>query len=249
MTDALANLNENDRLLRVAFPRARNNATNTPNDATGHATGAQQIGLKALALLALERNKPRNNHATDTPKTTQQTAVLEGSFVARVAQDSDVLRARLLALAEVERIDAGLVRKLPNGDVAECSGLPDETLVAYLRALRDDDLREKGKRIADETAPALCVRCGPIWTAPEVASAAPVVDGWPRVLGCPWCHVANRRAIPRPSVTCGACRHFIRDAVNPRAGWGRCSAGVDPDRPTPMATRSCATFRPQGTAP
>ena len=53
----------------------------------------------------------------------------------------------------------------------------------------------------------------------------------PRVLGCPWCHVRNRRAILRPSVTCGECRHFIRDAVNPPAGWGRCSAGVDPDRP------------------
>src|SRR5450759_3707185 len=68
----------------------------------------------------------------------------------------------------------------------------------------------------------------------------------PRVLGCPWCHVKNCRAIPRPRVTCGECRHFIRDTINPDAGMDRCGAGADPDRPTPMATRECATFRPSG---
>lgn len=39
----------------------------------------------------------------------------------------------------------------------------------------------------------------------------------------------------------------IVDNTTTDGSMGRCTAGVDPDRPTPMATRSCATFRPQGT--
>jgi hypothetical protein len=53
----------------------------------------------------------------------------------------------------------------------------------------------------DETAAAICQHCGPIWLHPAVGSVAPVVDGWPRVLGCPWCHVKNRDALPRPLLT------------------------------------------------
>lgn len=162
------------------------------------------------------------------------------------ALSADPIRARLLKLAATELVDADLVDKLPEVEVLDCAELPDETLRAYLRGLRDVALRARGRRPADETAAASCHSCGPIWLNPSTVDVPPMTSGWPRLLGCPWCHVRNRRAIPRPSVTCGACWHFIRDAVNPRAGWGRCSAGVDPDRPTPMAARECARFRPSG---
>jgi hypothetical protein len=47
---------------------------------------------------------------------------------------------------------------------------------------------------------------------------------------------------PRPGAGAGWCgRYGFRKGLD-----GRCSAGGDPDRPTPMATRECATFRPSG---
>ena len=133
-----------------------------------------------------------------------------------------------------------------HGDASGLAALTDKQLSAYVAMLADADLRERGKRPTDETAAALCRSCGPVWLAHEVASAAPVAGGWPRVLGCPWCHVRNCQAIPRPLVACGDCRHFIRDAINPAGGMGRCNSGADPDRPTPMGARECARFRPSG---
>jgi hypothetical protein len=160
------------------------------------------------------------------------------------------MRARLLALADVEVTDADHVHRLTTADLAECAGLPDAMLLAYVRALADADLRERGKCPPDETERALCRHCGPIWTAPEVASAAPVVDGWPRVLGCPWCHVRNRRAIPRPLVACGNCQHFEPDPINPTGGMGRCGSEREPLQseplPFPHAARQCAQFKPEG---
>src|SRR5690606_37310362 len=84
---------------------------------------------------------------------------------------------------------AELLAAVPADDI------PDPALAS---AAADIALRESGKRPPDETAPARCRSCGPVWIAPEIARIAPVVAGWPRVLGCPWCHVTNRNAIPRP---------------------------------------------------
>jgi len=59
---------------------------------------------------------------------------------------------------------------------------------------------EAGHAPAAFTAPCLCAGCGPVFLWPEIALIAPrAPNGWPFVLGCPWCH--NRRAgrpIPRP---------------------------------------------------
>jgi hypothetical protein len=72
-------------------------------------------------------------------------------------------------------------------------------LRAYVRALRDADLRRHGRVPPDETAQALCVACGPVWVAPGVAAVAPKVAGWCRLLGCPWCHVRRAGlAVPHP---------------------------------------------------
>ncbi len=177
--------------------------------------------------------------------------MLAGAKPAILAALAGGIREHLLTLAGAEGIAPDLIHALDGADVEACAGLADETLRAYVRALADADLRERGQRPADETAPALCRACGPVWLAPEVASAAPIVAGWPRVLGCPWCHVRNRDAIPRPLVTCAECRHFIRDSVNPAAGMGTCTATREPmpsEAPTyPRASRYCAEFRPEVT--
>ncbi len=144
-------------------------------------------------------------HVEATPGTVTpelRTLLSENKAVLLAVLSSDPIRDRLRRLADAEAIDAGLVHALPAADIEACAGSADETLRAYLHGIRDADLRERGQRPADETA-ALCRSCGPVWLAPEVASVAPRVAGWSRVLGCPWCHVRNRQAIPRPRVTCG----------------------------------------------
>jgi hypothetical protein len=110
------------------------------------------------------------------------------------------MRLRLERIASSEGIDLSLIRNLPGDDVGACHGLTDETLTAYVRALRDSDLRRRGLVPADEIVIAVCRHCGPIWTHPQVAAVAPTVDGIPYVLGCPWCHVRDRSTIPHPSL-------------------------------------------------
>ena len=241
-------MSDSSQLLRVAHPRERNNATNIPTHATTPATGAQRTGLKALALLALARNSACNSSATDPEKeakTAQQTPVSEDQFVAR----PEDIRERLLAIARYEFLDDELITSLRKSDIMECEGLPHDVLLAYVLALADADLRERGKCPRDETAPALCRHCGPIWIAPEVAAMAPIVDGWARVLGCPWCHVKNRKPLPRPAVTCSACKQFQRDKINPRDGIGTCLQNVDQEKPLfPNADRKCQVFQPIGGA-
>ena len=169
----------------------------------------------------------------------------EISGLARLAAHHISPTERLLAALRAQGLPDEWLG-LDHGDDNGLAALTDKQLYGYVAMLANTDLRERGKQPVDETAAALCRSCGPIWLAPEVAAVAPIVDGWPRVLGCPWCHVKNRRAIPRPPVACCDCRHFIRDAINPAGGMGRCNSGADPDRPTPMATRECVTFQPSG---
>jgi hypothetical protein len=138
---------------------------------------------------------------------------------------------------------------LPESDVAACADMAYEILRTYVRMLRDSDLRDRGQCPADETAAILCVRCGPVFAAPEVAAVLPVVAGLPTAAGCAWC--GNRRRalpIPRPLVTCGSCKHFERDAVNPSGGMGRCTVARVrlPSEPLsyPFAERRCGEWRP-----
>src|SRR5699024_7358710 len=87
--------------------------------------------------------------------------------------------------------------------------------------------REAGRLPASYTAKALCRHCGPVWLAPGVAAVLPMVDGWPRALGCPWCHVTppEGMCIPRPPVTSATCAYWTPDTVNPPAGMGHCRCG------------------------
>lgn len=108
-------------------------------------------------------------------------------------------RERLLTLAQVEGIDSALVQAMSAGELAGCVDQTDDFLRAYLRALRDTAMRERGWPPDDETSTIRCARCGPVYATPEVARVLPVVNGLPTALGCTWCH--NRGAglpIPRP---------------------------------------------------
>jgi hypothetical protein len=74
------------------------------NDATGNATTTQQPPVKPASLLDLARNKLRNNHATSSPKTTQQAHQKSEVVVAQENEEIDeaqeVRRAKVLALLQ-----------------------------------------------------------------------------------------------------------------------------------------------------
>jgi hypothetical protein len=154
-----------------------------------------------------------------------------------------VLRTHLLALADADYLPAALVHRLHDLDVAACDGLDDPQLRAFLHQLHDTATRHAGKRPAGDTAPILCAHCGPIWAHPSIAAALPVVGGWPRALGCPWCFVRKAGGtIPRPPVACEGCAHYIPDTVNPDAGMGGCNVGHGSHYP--MQRHACPDLAP-----
>lgn len=135
------------------------------------------------------------------------------------AEKAKEQRARLLALAADEGLPAGLVHGLADADVSACAGLPDAVLRAYLRAL------EAGRRMDAGEVPLgwgepvarTCEGCGPVLLWPGCP---------PNVEACPWCFRRRAgKAIPRPLVTCGDCRHYLPDTVNSPAGMGGCGLG------------------------
>jgi len=99
------------------------------------------------------------------------------------------LRVHLLALAAAAGIDPDHVNRLHELDVSACAGLDSRQLAAYLDMVRDTADRRIGRVPLDDTAAMHCEHCGPVWIHPDIAAVLPVVDGWPRALGCPWCFV------------------------------------------------------------
>lgn len=122
------------------------------------------------------------------------------SDISRGVDGETDIHGHLLALAEAEGIDARLVHEMTSADVDTCAVLPDTTLRVFLQARQDTADRDAGRLPASYTAPALCRHCGPVWLPPAHVAKAPTVGGWPRVLGCPWCHVhlPEGMALPRP---------------------------------------------------
>lgn len=152
-------------------------------------------------------------------------------------------RDDLLALAAAEWIDPAHVHRQHDLDVAACIGLDTRQLAAYLAMLADTANRRAGRVPAGDTAAIHCEQCGPVWIHPTIAEVLPVVGGWARALGCPWCFVRKAGGyIPRPSVTCEGCRHFTPDTINPAAGMGTCGAGKGTH--WPMASYRCEQFWP-----
>jgi hypothetical protein len=149
------------------------------------------MGRLLEALRAESGTRPAATPATPA------TPLPESSRVARVAAAPIVETERLLATLRAQCLPDEWLG-LDNGDASGLAALTDKQLSAYVAMLADADRRERGKRAADETAAALCRSCGPVWLNPSTVDVAPMTAGWPRLLGCPWCHVRNRRAIPAP---------------------------------------------------
>lgn len=153
----------------------------------------------------------------------------DGPFPANEAVD---WRAHLLALADAEGVDPAHIHRLHADDVAACAGLSDDTLRAYLHGLERNAGMEAGIVPLGWDAVAHCEGCGPVHLWEPL-----------RVVACPWCFrrkAGNR--IPRPLVTCGDCRHYSPDIVNPDAGMGTCALG--PARAYwPMKAHPCPDMR------
>jgi len=113
--------------------------------------------------------------------------------------DFDRIRAALLALADGVGLDRAIVHRLTRADLADCVGFPAEALRSYLLALDDTATRQAGNVPSSDSAAMLCQHCGPVYVHPAIAACLPVVSGWPRALGCPWCFVRKAGGyIPRP---------------------------------------------------
>lgn len=170
----------------------------------------------------------------------------DGSFE-KIAEPTAIPAAvysRLVRLAESEGRDPALVDRIPVSDLPACAELSDKAARALLSMLSDDADRGAGRVPTGHTAAILCRSCGPVFLHPSIAAVLPVVDGWPRALGCPWCLIRVRGiAIPRPHVTCADCLHRIPDAINSAQGMGRCVVGNE-SATWPGRRHRCADFRP-----
>lgn len=123
------------------------------------------------------------------------------------------------------------------GALGALNGLDGRQLAALDSMQRDTDDRHAGRVPTGDTARILCKGCGPVWIRPDIAAVLPMVDGWPRALGCPWCFVRKAGGyIPRPPVTCESCHQFTPDTINSPVGMGgrrarlRCSMEQAPRR-------------------
>lgn len=192
---------------------------------------------------------------TEAPATPATLRLFSTTPVARVAESRKSQEAEAAGTQASRLLAAIRAESLPESLIAAHDGTPDQLaelsdtlLRTYTRMLHETRLREQGKRPESETAVALCKHCGPVWVHPDVATVLPVVRGWPTCVGCPWCHVRHRAGMSRPKITCGNCRHFVRDALNPAQGAGRCNVGHSPERPWPMVQHVCDGFGPRGGA-
>lgn len=146
----------------------------------------------------------------------------------------------LLQAADREGLPHVLVHRLSADDLAACADLSADTLGAYLRVLARGATMDAGTVPADYTQAALCKGCGPVW----LWQGAPA-----RLRDCPWCFRRKTgKGFARPLVTCGECRHFLPDTINPAAGGGACGLGLPYRRGEagrwPTAQRECGDFGP-----
>jgi hypothetical protein len=130
-------------------------------------------------------------------------AVAQVEPIAGVAAVADkplpAMRQHLLDLATRFAIDSAHIRCLHDLDVVACKGLDDTQLVTFLHLLNDTASRWAGKVPKGHTAAIHCAWCGPVYVHASMATVLPVVNGWPRSLGCPWCAIRKAgKYIPRP---------------------------------------------------
>jgi hypothetical protein len=161
-------------------------------------------------------------------------------------------RAALLALAAGNGISTVHVHRLDDDGLTLLAAVGEGGMRAFLLAAEDAATRQAGKVPLDDTAAILCQHCGPVYVHPAIAACLPVVAGWPRALGCPWCFIRKAGLyVPRPRITCGNCQHFQRDPVSPTQGMGRCTVGAARTQNLstyPGCTRHCGNWRPRSSS-
>lgn len=120
------------------------------------------------------------------------------------------LRRELAALAGRMNIAAERLERVDDEWLALLARMPADSLPAYLLALDDMATRQAGEIPADDTAAICCAGCGPVYAHPSIAAVLPIVNGWPRVLGCPWCAIRKAGGrLPRPDIASADCASFI----------------------------------------
>lgn len=152
-------------------------------------------------------------------------------------------RSAMLELAERLGLDPAIVHCIPTGDLALWAMVPTDALRPYQLALGDTTTRQAGKVPLDDTAAIYCAGCGPVYVHPDIAAVLPVVDGWLRALGCPWCAIRKAGGyVPRPRVACASCGSYDPGTINPAAGVGDCATGHGTRHP--MQRHGCDNHHP-----
>lgn len=224
----------------IVAPPSNATAQQTPSDrATGHATNAQRISLKALAARHLSRNKPCNSRATEGEKSVQQTGEKSGHFVARVAGAFDAHQNPAFGLLEAaaSRVYREVYRA-SESEVAlaidELRGYPHDSQAGLLRYFEgllhtQREAQRSGNSAISQLPPelvhvalAVCKAYGD----GEAAQAEMLADlahypstQFPAL-------IAHFRAKLAP-VRCVDCAHSVIDA-----GIAQCRAGVESGLPT-----------------
>lgn len=179
-----------------------------------------------------------------TPSLRQRIAENKVMLLAEVRGWNADTHTALLALADRLAVDRDHVHRLDDAGLVLLQAIGEGGMRSFLLAAHDMATRQAGKVPLDDTAPALCERCGPVFLHPDVAAVLPVVNGWPRALGCPWCAIRKAGGyIPRPHVACATCTSFQPDPDNPGAGMGRCACGWH----HAQQRHACGTYRPATT--
>lgn len=153
-------------------------------------------------------------------------------------------RVVLLALADRLAVDRDHVHRLDDDGLILLAAIGEGGMRAFLLAAEDAATREAGKAPVGDTAAIYCTHCGPVYAHPDIADVLPVVDGWPRAAGCPWCVIRKAGGyVPRPHVTCATCTHWKLDTINPAAGVGDCASGHGTHYPAQR--HGCGDFDPR----
>lgn len=148
-----------------------------------------------------EASQSRKSRKGAEPESAQLPAarVAQSQESQPVPVDTPAIRFRLLRHAESLGVDPALIRRLPEVDLIGYAGAPDHLLRDFVELTMDSADRQAGRVPWGHTAPIHCTHCGPVWAHPSIAAALPMVGGWPRAAGCPWCHVRKAGGyIPRP---------------------------------------------------
>lgn len=153
------------------------------------------------------------------------------------------IRADLLALADRLAVDRAHVHRLDDDGLALLAAIGEGGMRSFLLAADDAATRQAGKVPLDDTTAIYCMHCGPVFVHPGIAEVLPVVAGWPRAAGCPWCAIRKAGGyVPRPRIACESCASFKPDTINPAAGVGTCASGHGTHYP--MQRHGCGSYNP-----